>query len=104
MRSPLGAPLACSRAPALPIPTAPDRPETWADMFLSFAMTFALKFAPAPAPAPPPSSPPPESPQNTAVSALRSQQDPPQMPDFGGYPRNLSRSPIVPILCCFRQA
>src|ERR1700675_2211954 len=115
-RSPPGAPPACSRAPALPIPTVPDRPETSADMLLkvaleialSFALTlapsFAMKIPPAPTPAPPPSCPPPESPQNNAVSALGSPQYPPQMADLGGYPRNLSRSPIVSILHKFRQA
>src|SRR5713101_5192427 len=79
-RSPPGAPPACSQAPALPIPTAPDRPEISADMFrkaglkvvLSFVPTFALTFAPAPTPVPSPSCPPPESQHNTAASALGS--------------------------------
>src|SRR5260370_31309454 len=38
------------------------------------------------------------------VFAFCSPQNPPLMPDFGGYPRKLSRSPIVPILCWLRQA
>src|ERR1700730_16829153 len=75
-RSLPGAPPACSRAPALPIPTAPDRPEISADMplkvALSFALSLAMTLAPAPTRAPPPSCRPPESPHNTAASALGS--------------------------------
>src|SRR5580658_4483586 len=127
-----GAPPACSRAPALPIPSAPDRPDTSADTLLkvapsalsfeltiglttlwttavttawSSALTSALPPASTPAPAAAPllSRPAPESLPNTA-SAFFSLPDPPRVPNFGGYPRNLSRSPTVPILCQFRQA
>src|SRR5271156_2914455 len=111
-------PRACSRAPALPIPSAPDHPDTSADtslkpaLALSFVWTFertvesspaptsALPHGipPAPALTPLPSCPALESPPNTAF-AFFSLPDPPLVPDFGGYPRNLSRSPIVPILC-----
>src|ERR1700682_4731040 len=94
MHSPPGAPPACSRAPALPIPTAPDRPETSADTLLKVALTFAptfapkfaLKIAPAPIPAPPQPCRPPESLHNTAVSALGSPQGPHPMPDLGVSP------------------
>src|SRR5271169_1018402 len=125
------APPAYSRAPALPIPSAPDRPQTSADTLLkpappsALALTMAPSFvlktvwttvssvltsalplasAPAPAQAPLPSlRPAPESLPN-AASAFFSLPDPPLVPNFGGYPRNLSPSPIVPILCYFRQA
>src|ERR1700674_5983155 len=115
-RSPPGAPPACTRAPALPIPTAPDRPETSADMFrkaglkvalsfvLSFVPTLALTFPPAPTPAPRPSCRLPETPHNTAASALGPCKILLRCLILGGYPRNLSRSPIVSILHRFRQA
>src|ERR1700716_677934 len=100
-RSVPGAPLACSRAPALPIPTAPDRPEISAYMFRkaalkvapSFEMTFAVTLAPAPTPDPRPSCRPPESLHNTAVSALGSPQSPPPMPDLR----------VTPVICLDHQ-
>src|ERR1700686_2973668 len=110
MRSPPGAPPACSRAPAPPIPTAPDRPETSADTLLKvgskigsnfgskfgskFWRKFALTFAPAPIPAPPQPCLPPESLHNTAVSALGSPQSPPLMPDLG----------VTPVICRDHQS
>src|SRR6202030_1813236 len=116
IRAPPEAPPACSQAPALPIPTAPDRPETSADMFrkaglkvallfvLSFVPTLALTFAPAPTPAPRPLCRLPETPHNTAASALGPCKILLPCLILGGYPRNLSRSPIVSILHTFRQA
>src|SRR4029077_183794 len=102
MRSPPGAPPACSRAPALPIPTAPDRPETSADTLLKVALSFAPTFAPtlaqtlapAPTPAPPPSCRPPKSLHNTVPSALGSPQGPPPMPDLG----------VTPVICRDHQS
>src|SRR5258708_15543462 len=44
------------------------------------------------------------TPEAKTVFAVCSPRNPPLMPDFGGYPRKLSRSPIVPILCWLRQA
>src|ERR1700682_5728092 len=91
MHAPPGAPPACSRAPALPILTAPDRPEISAYMFLKAALSLAmtLALAPAPALAPHPSCRPPESLHNTAVSALGSPQSPPPMRDLG----------VTPVIC-----
>src|ERR1700694_2524195 len=98
MRSPPGAPPACSRAPTPPIPTAPYRPETSADTLLKvgskFGSKFALTFAPAPIPAPPQPCRPPESLNNTAVSALGSPQSPPPLPDLG----------VTPVICRDHQS
>src|SRR5208337_1040698 len=93
---------ACSQAPGLPNRTGPDHLEIAA--YIPMKVASEPVSEPAQGPVHLPARPAPEFPHNTAVSALRSPQDPPLLAEFGGYPRNLYRRPIVPILCRIRQA